>query len=269
MTGACSLIIATYNWPSALQLCIQSVLHQSVLPAEIIIADDGSAEETKLLIARVAAESPVPVIHVWQPDDGFQLARIRNRAIARSTQPYIIQIDGDLIVHQHFIKDHLQIQEPGYFVSGSRVLLSPETSQALIKNGSLDIQKHYRGSRNVFNKLRNGFLRKFLARRYKIKGKNKFYVKGCNMAFWRKDLLAVNGYNEAFTGWGKEDSEIAIRLINAGIQKKFLKLGGITYHLYHKEASREMEPLNVQIMETTEHKKLTVAEKGLNQYLSF
>src|SRR5438309_2028957 len=127
MATSCSLIISTYNWPSALQLCLQSVLQQSVLPAEIIIADDGSTEETKTLIDHMATQCPVPLLHVWQPDEGFQLSKIRNRAIAKAAMPYIIQIDGDLLLHQHFIKDHFHIQEPGYFVSGSRVLLSPET----------------------------------------------------------------------------------------------------------------------------------------------
>jgi glycosyltransferase involved in cell wall biosynthesis len=263
----CSLIISTYNWPEALRLCLESVLQQSVLPAEIIVADDGSKGETKELIECFAAKSPVPVTHVWHPDEGFQLSKIRNRAIAKASCPYIIQVDGDLILHPHFIKDHLHIRDEGCFVSGSRVLLSAETSEGLIKNQSLEINKYNKGSKNFFNKFRNPFLRRALSTRYKMKGKNKFYVKGCNMAFWKKDLLTVNGYNEAFKGWGREDSELAIRLINAGIRKKFLKMGGISYHLYHKEASREMEQENTLMMETSIEEKKVFAKKGVDQYL--
>jgi glycosyltransferase involved in cell wall biosynthesis len=267
MTAACSLLISTYNWPAALQLCLKSVLQQSFLPAEIIIADDGSKEDTKEVIDEFKNSTSIPVIHVWHPDEGFQLAKIRNRAIVKATQPYIIQIDGDLILHKHFIKDHLNIKEKGFFVSGSRVLLSKETSEALLKNNSIDVSRHNVGEKNSFNKWRSGILRKFLSTRYKTSGRNKFYVKGCNMAFWKDDLIKVNGYNEIFTGWGREDSEIAIRLFNTGIQKKFLKMGGITFHIFHKEASRDNEATNVSFMEDAITQKKTWAEKGLDQYL--
>jgi glycosyltransferase involved in cell wall biosynthesis len=267
MKQNCSLIISTYNWPGALLLCLRSAAEQSVLPAEIIVADDGSKNDTRELVEAFAQTSPVPVKHVWQPDEGFQLARIRNRAIAQASFPYIIQIDGDLILHPHFIKDHLHIRQEGYFVSGSRVLLSKESSEGLIKNQSLEINRYHKGSRNFFNRFRNPLLRRVLSTRYKMSGKNKFYVKGCNMAFWKKDLVKVNGYNEAFTGWGKEDSEIAIRLTNAGVKKKFLKMGGVCYHLYHQEASRELEKKNERMMERSIEERKVFAESGLDKYL--
>src|SRR5687768_10761216 len=93
-----SLIISTYNWPEALNLCLMSIKSQTLLPDEIIIADDGSSGETKVLIENFQRSFEVPILHVWQPDQGFQLSRIRNKAIARATKEYIIQIDGDLIL---------------------------------------------------------------------------------------------------------------------------------------------------------------------------
>jgi glycosyltransferase involved in cell wall biosynthesis len=263
----CTLLISTYNWPEALKLCLESVLKQTILPLEIIIADDGSTNDTAELIEAFSKKSPIPVIHVWHPDEGFQLARIRNRAIAKAICPYIIQIDGDLILHRDFVKDHLRIKEEGYFITGSRVLLSQPTTEGLIQNHSLDIHKHFQGSKNIFNRLRSYPLRKLLSKTYKNRGKNKYYVKGCNMAFWKKDLIMVNGYNETFTGWGKEDSELAIRLLNSGVKKKFLKMGGITYHLFHKEASRERETANSHFMNETLQEKKKWTEKGLDQYL--
>lgn len=268
MLKGCSLIISTYNWPSALNLCLQSVLQQSVLPDEVIIADDGSTDDTRQLISSFIRKSPIPIIHVWQADEGFQLAKIRNRAIAKAAYSYIIQIDGDLILHRHFIKDHLHVSTQGSFVTGSRVLLSPSTSKALLENNSIDIDFYNTGSKNRFNKLRSSLLRQFLSTRYKVSGKNRFYVKGCNMAFWKKDLIKVNGYNEKLTGWGREDSELAVRLLNVGINKKFLKMGGITFHIYHKEACRERELQNIKMMETAIQERITHAELGLNQYLA-
>lgn len=267
MSEPCSLIIATYNWPQALHLCLESVLRQTILPDEIIIADDGSTEGTQRLVEAFKAKSPVPVLHVWQPDEGFQLARIRNKAIARAAHPYIIQIDGDLILHSHFVEDHLCLQERSYFVTGSRVLMNEATTASLLAHQSVDVYNHYRGSKNFLNRFRNALLRNFLSKRYKINGHNRFYTKGCNMAFWRADLLQINGYNEAFTGWGLEDSELAIRLINSGLRKKFLKMGGITYHLHHPPVSREGAGRNRLLMEAALTDKKIRVPSGVSQYL--
>jgi glycosyltransferase involved in cell wall biosynthesis len=262
-----TLIISTYNWPEALMCCLKSVAHQVTLPDEVIIADDGSTEETARLIEKVKDMLSVPVLHVWQPDEGFQLSRIRNKAIAKATKEYIIQIDGDIILHPKFIDDHLAIAKAGSFVTGSRRILGPETSKKVLNNQLIDFKLFIRNSKNFFNGLRIPFMRDFMATRYKTWGKYRFYVKGCNMAFWREDLVKVNGYNEAFTGWGREDSELAIRLVNNDIKKRFIKMGGICFHLYHKEASRELEVKNIRMMENAIELKITRAEIGLDQYL--
>lgn len=263
----CSILISTYNWPDALSLCLKSVMLQIVKPDEIIICDDGSADETKNLIDDFKGSCKIPLKHIWQPDEGFQLAKIRNKGFAAASKEFIIQIDGDLILHPKFVQDHLLFAQEGYFTTGSRVLLSEESTVQLIneKNTALDFKKiKYK---NFFNKYRAPFLWELLATNYKNKGTKKYYVKGCNMAFWKKDILSVNGYNEDFLGWGREDSEIAIRLINTGVKKRFLKFGGIAYHLYHAEASRELEEKNVQMMEKAIIEKTTYIPKGVSQYL--
>lgn len=68
-----SLIVTTYNWEKALNLYLNSVLRQSVLPDEILVADDGSKEPTRLTVEAFARISPVPVRHIWHEDDGFRL----------------------------------------------------------------------------------------------------------------------------------------------------------------------------------------------------
>jgi glycosyltransferase involved in cell wall biosynthesis len=263
----CSLLISTYNWPEALRLCLLSIKEQKTLPDEVIIADDGSTEATAKLIREFQQNFPVVIRHVWHEDEGFRLAAIRNKGIAVANGDYIIQIDGDLILHPHFVSDHLDLQKPGYFVTGSRVLLSEESTHLLIQHQSIDVKKWSSKKRNLFNGIRNKWIRRLLAKRYKTSGKHFFYVKGCNMAFWKKDLIKVNGYNETFTGWGREDSEIAIRLMNAGIKKQFIKMGGVCYHLYHPVASREMEQENVRMMTEAFNKKITWMDKGISQYL--
>ena len=230
-----SLIIATYNWPEALRLCLKSALNQSVLPNEIIIADDGSQQPTRDLINLFKQESPIPIIHVWQPDNGFRLAQIRNKAIIQSCNEYIIQIDGDIILHKDFIKDHIRFAKKGSFVSGSRVIIKENLSKQLLLSQTFNISIFTKGTDHKLNGIHIPCL-SFLQEKYR--NDDILYVRGCNMAFWRKDLLNVNGYNEEMTGWGREDNELATRLINSGIKKRILKFGGIIFHIHHSTRSR-------------------------------
>lgn len=263
----CSLIIATYNWPEALELCMTSVLNQSVLPTEIIIADDGSNAKTRAVIEQFQNKTKLPIIHVWHEDLGFRLASIRNKAIAKASSDYIIQIDADIILHPHFVNDHLAIAEQGYFITGSRILLNENYSTQILAEKKVKFGAYIKGGKNFFNGLRIKPLRNYFATRYKTSGKNKFDVKGCNMSFWLKDLILVNGYDESYTGWGREDSNLAIRLIHAGVKKKYLKMGGIQYHIYHKEASRDNLQENNAKMELSIQQKISWCNNGLNKYL--
>ncbi|MFL5811073.1 MAG: glycosyltransferase family 2 protein, partial [Flavisolibacter sp.] len=241
--NSCSLLISTYNRPEALGLCLKTVLQQTILPAEVVIADDGSTEETANLIKEFQKKFPIPIKHAWHPDEGFRAAAIRNKGIALCTQDYIVQVDGDIIIHPKFIADHLETQKPGYFMVGSRVMLSAEQTGKLIQQGYVDFKKL---SREAFalNGLRNPLLSKLLAGLYKTKGRHKFYAKGANIAFYKKDIIRINGYNEAFVGWGSEDRDVAIRLMNAGVQKLSIKMRAVCYHLYHKLNERNYELRN-------------------------
>ena len=115
-----SLIISTYNRPDALALCLESVKRQTLLPDEVIVGDDGSRDETKQLIERFQKDFPVPLIHVWQEDDGFRLAMCRNKCIAKAKHEYIIQVDGDVILHTRFVGDHVASAQRGCYIKGGR-----------------------------------------------------------------------------------------------------------------------------------------------------
>jgi len=260
-----SLMVSTYNWPDALNMCLISIKKQTVLPDEVIIADDGSGPETQSLISEFQKDFPIPLIHVWQKDEGFQLSRIRNKAIATASGSYIIQIDGDLILERHFIEDHIRFSKTTTFVTGTRVQLSASLSEKLIKDESTSVPLFSKDITNFSNGLRISPLSNLLAERYKAH--NLTYVRGCNMAFWKADLLKVNGYNEAIVGWGREDSEIAVRLFNSGIKKRVLKFGGVTFHIYHPESPRQHLPENDLILRNSIEDCIKTCESGLSQHL--
>lgn len=261
MDPAISLLISTYNWKEALRLVLKCVLSQTILPSEVLIADDGSSEDTRLMIEEIQKNFPIPIIHVWQEDKGFRVSRIRNKAIARATGNYIIQIDGDILMNHYFISDHLELAEEGYFVCGSRVLLSLQETDCLIKGqkGPMSL------SSITPNGLRVRFLRHLLANYY---DRNYLHSRGCNMAFWRKDFIAVNGYDETFKGWGYEDSELAFRLITSGVKKKFLKMGGVAFHMHHRKVSREGEVERMKALQRSVASGSCWATDGLEKIYS-
>lgn len=258
----CALIISTYNWREALSLCLQSVAKQSRIPDEIIIADDGSREDTRLFIEEFKRKSQLPIRHIWHPDEGFRLATIRNRAMASSQSDYIIQIDGDIILHPNFVEDHLRCAREGFYVVGSRVMLGEEFSQEALRNGTLPhITIFEKGMRNRANTLRITPLSKLFGASKKLR------ARGCNMSFFRKDILAINGYNEDMVGWGEEDTEMVARLRHNNIGTRRLKFAGIAYHIYHKEASRSSHNTNLAIMQKTIEQRTLRCKNGIDKYL--
>lgn len=228
-----SLLISTYNWKEALKISLLSMFEQTVLPKEILIADDGSKEDTRELIDELRKISRIPIVHFWHEDKGYRLSKIRNIALASATGEYIVQIDGDILLNKYFIQDHIEMAQEGYLVCGSRVSLSAKETSDLL-NGRID--RGDLSSKMVFNNMRSKLLRQFLAERYAMNSYNN--IRGSNIAFWLKDLIAVNGYNETFNSWGPEDRELVSRLFNLGIKKKTLKMGGICFHLHHGKLSR-------------------------------
>lgn len=255
-----ALIISTYNSPSFLRLCLQAVERQTILPDEVLIADDGSSAPTAELIEEFTAHFPVRLTHIWQPDDGFRKTLILNKAIRATEADYIIFIDGDIITDRRFIADHLRFARRGCFVTGSRVRLSKDVTRAIMERGDLGLYPPGRGHRSGINGLHIAALTPLFAR---YKSKDGIYARGCNMAVWREDLEKVNGFNNAITGWGREDSELSLRLMNVGVRKRFLKFGGIEYHLYHPEFSRAMDARNCQIMEQARDRGTIRAVEGL------
>lgn len=265
----CSLIITTYNWPAALEKVLQSVQWQSHLPNEVLIADDGSDANTGKLIGSIKEHFPVPIKHFWHEDIRKRKTRINNIAITHAAYPYLIFIDHDIVLHPEFVKDHLSLAREGYFINGSRFLADEASTRAFLERKKI-IPADLRALEgiNSLNKMRVPFLMQLMAHTYQV-GKNKIHVvRGCNMSFWKKDLVSVNGYDENYQGWGREDSDIALRLFHKGIKKQSIKFGGIGYHLYHKEANKTDDNKYETMMQEVMKNKPIWAHNGLDQHLS-
>lgn len=259
-----TLIIATYNWPEALSLSLSKMNEQTSLPAEIIIADDGSDYRTKKVVDDFRAISSIPIIHLWHDDSGFRKTIILNRAISKASFKYIIQIDGDVVPSsKYFIEDHIRVAEKGCYIRGTRVSLNSKESTELLNKKKLGFTSVLQlALRQPVNMIRINPMLSPLFFRKEMSGRK---VKGCNMAFWRDDLIKVNGYNSDLTGWGHEDEDISSRLVNLGVMKKIIKTTSVVYHIYHKEVSREEEFRHTEALKFVRDNGVIKASNGIKE----
>ena len=256
-----SLIITTYNRPDALELVLLSVFAQTVLPDEIIIADDGSGDDTRNLIKSMQSISPIPLFHAWQEDCGFRLSASRNNGIKIANYEYIIFVDGDMILDKNFIKDHKKYAKQNYYLQGSRVLMDETLSKVILQNKVTKISFFSYGIKNRLNAIRMYFLTNLIVIFTK---QNLSRVRGGHFSLFKNDIYKVNGFDENFVTWGREDSEFVARLLNAGINRKNIKFSAIMYHIYHKEG--KSSNTNDLKLEDTILNKATWCEKGIIKY---
>jgi len=261
-----TLIITTYNWPAALDLVLESTARQTEPPREVLVADDGSDEPTAAVVRsfvdRFRARG-VALHHVWHPDRGFRAAEIRNRALAMAHGEYILLIDGDCVLHRDFTRSHLAFARPGTLVQGTRVLLSARRSARALADRQTQFHPFEAGIANRMNALSVRWLSHLVpSPRDPLSG-----VRSCNMGFWRADAIRVNGFNERFVGWGREDSEFVARMTRADVRRRKLKFGGIVYHLWHPERPRDALDVNDELLARVRQSGESRAADGMDKYL--
>lgn len=260
-----SLIVSTYNRPDALKLCIMSAITQSVPPDEIIIGDDGSTQETHRMIENLQQLTSTPIIHIWQEDKGFRLAMMRNKSVVASSGDYIIEIDGDLILHRDFIKDHIKFSKSRHYISGGRTYLSKEFSERLCNEGKLRNLNFL--SPGIENKREYCLRIPMFSRIFASKYRKDRHGLGCNLSFFKKDFIEINGYDENFEGYGYEDNDLESRLKNNGIKKQYLKFCAITFHLWHRESDmNNIDNNRLTYLQTKERHKVRCRD-GVDKYL--
>jgi glycosyltransferase involved in cell wall biosynthesis len=264
-----SVIFSTYNAVDWLEKVIIGFNNQTVSDFEIIIADDGSKVETKNKIAVLSQKIKIPIKHVWQEDDGFQKTKILNKAILAAESDYLIFTDGDCIPRADFVATHLKFRAQGYFLSGGYFKLPMETSlkitpenirnqdcfslQWLLKNGLKFNFKTLKLSKStILNKILNF-----------VTPTNPSW-NGHNSSGWKKDILAVNGFNEEMK-YGGEDRELGERLFNYGIKSKQIRYSAICVHLDHARGyvSDEVWQKNNEIRDYTKKNKVIFSKDGI------
>lgn len=265
-----AVIVTTYNRPDALEAVLDGYLEQDDKHFDMLVADDGSAEETRSLVQKYRDFAPFQIKHVWQEDAGFRAARIRNLSIAATDAPYVIFTDGDCVPGRHFVASHRKLLEPGHFLAGNRILLSESFTKKVLSEhvpihrwGMIDwVLAKLQGNINRLLPLvslpdccRKGAPEKWEG------------AKTCNLSLFRKDLLEVGGFDESYEGWGLEDSDLVIRLIRSGIKHKSARFSSPAFHLWHIENDRSRLDENSKKLESIIRSDRIRSTLGLDQYL--
>lgn len=248
-----SVVVCTYNAPQQLDLVLTGLARQSVMPEEIVIADDGSGDQTAALVAERAARSKVPIRHLWQEDRGMRKAAICNAAMAVVRGERVLFLDGDSVPHRRWLVDHLNRGDGRTVLCGRRVRLGGEWSLRLtrefLEGGATD----HAWSRFLVEGLVRGQVRHYeLALRLPpaflrfVVGPKQ--LMGCNFSAPRAALEKINGYDAAWPGAAQlsEDLDLEIRLALAGFAIRPIAHAGIVFHLHHPERPRSAEALRLR-----------------------
>jgi glycosyltransferase involved in cell wall biosynthesis len=249
-----SLIISFYNKTGALLLVLEALRYQSMKEFEVIIADDGSGEETVRLIHEKTGDCPFPLRHIWHTDRGWRKNEILNKAILAAQTDYLVFIDGDCIPEKHFLEEHYLNRQAGAALSGRRVNMGERLTRHISVE---EIRKHQTGWQFK--------LRLFMARLFRAEGnhvENAIYIRsqwlrkkiykenkgilGCNFSIHKKDILSINGFDEryqsAFVG---EDTDLEMRFLNAGGKTISVKHKAIVFHCWHKRMVNDLSNLEI------------------------
>lgn len=273
MKPKASVIMSTYKWNEALALVLSGFLTQTEQDFEILIGEDAQDDTTKILIDSYQPHAAFKIRHFSHPDTGYHKTTILNRCIENIQSDVVIFIDGDCVPHERFVEYHIKLQEPGRYIAGRRVDLSQKFSEQLtpqlVREGALSNRKFstrmslfwdcLAGESGPFHRsyvVENKFLRS-LCGLEKVDD-----MKGCNFSLATKDLHAVGGYDEKFEGYGREDTDLEIRLQNYGLKIKSAKNYCVQFHLWHKRLPWS-ENNRVRLDEVRTSKRY-LPEKGIN-----
>lgn len=262
-----SVVVTTYERPDALALVLRSLAAQDHRDTEVIVADDGSGPDTRAVVDAARRGFPFRLEHAWQEDRGFRAARARNLAAAASEGAYLVFLDGDCVVLRDFVSRHLRLAEKGWFVASHRMLADrtltermlverPDVNQWTLADWRRLRRQGLVNRLSPLLRLPDGPWRKLTPRRWQG-------VRSCNMGLWRADFQAVNGFDERFVGWGLEDSDLAVRLIRAGVRRKEGRFAAPCLHLWHPESQRDRLADNDALLTRVMEEGRTRAERGL------
>lgn len=254
-----TVIVSTSHDPRRLEIVLRGLAAQTTKPTQVIVAEDGEHPETLSFLRGYTSTLPFPVVHVRQPHAGFRKSRILNEAILHASGDLIILLDGDCAPHPKFIADHLALAKPDYFVQGRRAFIEENGIEAFARGASLFRLWTAGHLKRPFKSVRMPFPR--VKEDAKPDG-----TLGCNLAIWRRDLEAINGFDEGYEGWGREDTDLTTRLVHLGRRRRTVWGQALVFHLNHPTQPRTGLASNDQRLAAVIANKTVRSPRGLAEH---
>lgn len=233
-----SIVISFYERLEHLRSCLDSLKFCSDDFDEVVITDDGSDEEIVSNLKEMIANYPFPIIHVWQPKNGFRVAAARNNGIRHAKGDYLIFLDCDFLVMSDTIKFHIKNASPKRFISDAYKYLSEDQTVEVFRSGiSLNLLERLYcqiPDKEIVTAHRRSIKRTILMQLH-LQSYQKQSLGG-HFSIYRKDIEYINGYDENFVGWGGEDEDLGKRLVRAGIFSKLIFSYARVLHMWHPKA---------------------------------
>jgi len=267
-----SVIVTTYNRPRALARVLHALQEQTLAPAEVVVADDGSGADTARLIAGLQQNYPVPLIHAWQADEGFRAGAVRNLAVSKSSGDWLHFLDGDCVPQVSFVERIARLAQERWMLAGDRIMLSESLTQAIEQ----EAEPVHRWSLEKWRQARSdGGVNRLLPLRHwpfrlgrGLQGRDWRTFRTANAGISRADFVTVNGFECDLQGWGFEDSEFAVRALKAGCQIRSARLALGVFHLWHRPESRDSVQQNQALLEKAIQSTEFRARHGLAELAS-
>jgi glycosyltransferase involved in cell wall biosynthesis len=265
-----SLLLATYEMPRHLELVLAALSRQRFRDFEIILCDDGSGPNTRAAVKAALPTLGVPLTHLWQENHGFRKCRILNEAIRLAKGELLVFLDADCVPHRDFVGDHWKTRETGTFGAGRRVEISKRIGERLsvrdVKEGIFDRPSvrlffdHVFGETENWNRTFRWGTRPWV--RSLLNLDQVVDLKGCNFSVSREDMVAINGFDEAYEGYGREDTDVEIRMMHFGLRRRSLKGIALQFHIWHER--RGFTTANESLLEAARSSRRIRCERGIN-----
>jgi len=223
-----TVVVAAYNQSHELALVLAALAAQTDPNFDVVIADDGSDPPAERELAALAAELPFAIEWTWQEDVGFRKMRAQNRAALRRDSELILFLDGDCVPYRNWVATYRRCAKPGEFLVGGYIFLSEEETLRLTPEAVRAGAHERRLDAETWWRLHSADWRNRL---YAGRRKNRPRIRGGNFAVARDLFERVDGFDEAFSGFGKEDSELRNRMRNAGARGISLWTRALLCHL--------------------------------------
>lgn len=264
------MVVSTYNRPDALWAVLSGLRRQTDRGFEVVVADDGSDHRTRAVVDEQRETLGTRLAHFRQEDRGFRLSRVRNLATDEARGDYLIFLDGDCIPRRDFVSAHRRLAEAGWFVRGTRAALSPDFTKLVLEHRtpveewSLPRWLWATARRDLKDptpllRIPGQAFRKRTPERWRG-------AQTCNLGVALDDFRTVDGFDEAYEGWGMDDADLAVRLVRSGVLRKEGKFATAVLHLWHPDTDRSTLDENMRRFEDTLGGDRVRARLGLSSH---